>query len=84
MRKTIFLPDDLNAKLEEYLRSNPSETPSSMFQEFLRWKLPTKRPLSALLDLAGAFSYDPANEAANREDIQPEDEWAIRLQTHEI
>jgi hypothetical protein len=83
MRKTIFIPDDLGTRLEEYLSSNPNETPSSMFQEFLRWKLPSKRPLSDLLAVAGAFSYDPDN-AANRDDIQPEDEWAIRLQTHEI
>ena len=81
MRKTIFLPDELGARLEEYLRDHPDETPSSMFQEFLRWKLPRKRPLSDLLELAGAFTYDPD---MNRDDIQPEDEWAVRLQTHEI
>ena len=83
MRKTIFLPDDLNARLEEYLKENPNETSSSMFQEFLRWKLPPKRPLSALLALAGAFSHDPKDQVS-RDNIQPEDEWAIRLQTHEI
>jgi metal-responsive CopG/Arc/MetJ family transcriptional regulator len=71
MRKTIFIPDHLGARLEEYLRENPNETASSVIQEALEMRLRPKRDLSALLEIAGQFTAIEVPET----DLQPEDRW---------
>lgn len=79
MRKTIFLPDDLNARLEEYLKENPRETSSSVLQEGLALKLRLgnygkPRDLSPLLALAG---FVKNTKQPKREELQPEDQWVV-------
>jgi hypothetical protein len=79
MRKTIFIPDDLGARLEEYLRENPNETASGVLQEGLALKLRLgnygkPRDLSPLLALAG---FAKNTKRPNREDLQPEDQWVV-------
>lgn len=74
MRKTIFIPDDLGAKLEAYLSEHPNETASGVVQELLEMKLRrfgTPRDLKPLLALAG-FIKD--SKRPNPNNLQPEDQ----------
>ena len=58
MRKTIYLPDDLAAQVDAYLKRRRGETLSSLIQEVLAERIaPRKRP--SILDLAGFVSVDP-------------------------
>ena len=58
MRKTIYLPDDLAAQVDAYLKQHRGETLSSLVQEVLEERIaPRKRP--SILDLAGIVSVDP-------------------------
>lgn len=71
MRKTIFLPDAIGARLEDHLKNHPNETASSVIQEALEMRLRPKRDLSALLEIAGQFTAIEVLET----DLQPEDRW---------
>jgi predicted DNA-binding protein len=71
MRKTIFLPDEIAVRLEDYLKNHPNETASSVIQEALEMRLRPKRDLSALLEIAGQFTAIEVPET----DLQPEDRW---------
>jgi metal-responsive CopG/Arc/MetJ family transcriptional regulator len=58
MRKTIYLPDELAAQVDDYLKQHRGETLSSLVQEALEARVvPRKRP--SILDLAGIVSVDP-------------------------
>ena len=52
MRRTIYLPDDLDKRVEEYLRENPKANLSALVQEALEERLAAP-DLSPLLELAG-------------------------------
>jgi hypothetical protein len=52
MRRTIYLPDELDARVEEYLRENPKANLSALVREALERKLAAP-DLSPLLELAG-------------------------------
>jgi metal-responsive CopG/Arc/MetJ family transcriptional regulator len=71
MRKTIFLPDEIAARLEDHLKNHPNETASSVIQQALEMRLRPKRDLSALLEIAGQFTAIEVPET----DLQPEDRW---------
>jgi hypothetical protein len=71
MRKTIYLPDDLAARVEEYLRAHRNETFSSLVQQALKEKVVPKDPRS-ILDLIGFVSVDP-DTVAKDFDGRPED-----------
>ena len=55
MKYTIDLPNELEEKLNEYLREHPGETVSSVVRGVLEDKLGADKPkdLSPLLELAG-------------------------------
>jgi hypothetical protein len=60
IRKTIYLPDDLAAQVEDYLKLHKGETFSSLVQEALEVRIaPPKRP--SILDLIGFVSVDPTD-----------------------
>ena len=66
MRKTIYLPDDLAADVDEYLKHHQGETLSSLVQEVLQERVaPRMRP--SILDLAGFVSVDPDHVHAQEE-----------------
>jgi hypothetical protein len=69
MRKTIYLPDDLAAQVEEYLKRHQGQTLSSLVQEALERKI-APPDLSGLLDLAGFVSVPPIEG----DERQPEDQ----------
>ncbi|WP_299409285.1 hypothetical protein [Acaryochloris sp. IP29b_bin.148] len=52
MKRTIYLPDDLNERISDYLQQNPQASFSSLVQDALETKLASK-DLSHVLKLAG-------------------------------
>ena len=52
MRRTIYLPDELDKQVEEYLRQNPKANLSGLVRDALREKL-RPRHLGGLLALSG-------------------------------
>jgi hypothetical protein len=52
MRRTIYLPDELDKRVEEYLRENPETNLSALVREALEERLAAP-DLSPLLELAG-------------------------------
>ena len=52
MRRTIYLPDELGERVEEYLRDHPDRSLSSLVQEALAERLAPPDP-QGILELAG-------------------------------
>ncbi len=73
MRRTIYLPDELNEHVEAYLRDNPGLSFSALVRELLERRV-TPRDLSALLELAGIVT-----ESTPRTPEQPEDQIVDRI-----
>lgn len=67
MKRTVYLPDELAERLNEYLREHPDETLSSIVQSALEVKLAHK-DVSKLLALAGIVQEAPCNAADHAED----------------
>jgi hypothetical protein len=72
MRRTVYLPDDLAAQVEEYLRDHPGVTFSGLVSDALRARV-APPDLSAILELAGIVK-----KAKRRPRLQPEDRVALR------
>src|SRR5205823_13745627 len=70
MRRTVYLPDDLAAHADKYLRDHPRLTFSTLVQRLLYQRV-APRDISRLLELAGIVK-----EAKGRPREQPEDEVA--------
>jgi hypothetical protein len=73
MRKTIYLPDDLAARVEDYLKLHKGETLSSLVQEALEQRVGPKDP-SAMLKLIGLVPADAPRRYVPIEERQPEDQ----------
>jgi hypothetical protein len=58
MRKTIYLPDDLAARVDEYLKIHQNQTFSSLVQTVLEEKVVPKNRRS-ILELAGIVDREP-------------------------
>lgn len=67
MKRTVYLPDELAERLNEYLTKHPDETLSSIVQEALEVKLVSK-DVSKLLALAGMVQNAPYNAVDHAED----------------
>jgi hypothetical protein len=74
MRRTIYLPDNLNENVEAYLAENPGMTLSHLVQQLLEERV-TPHDLSALLELAGIVT-----EKSGRIPEQPEDQVVDRIE----
>ena len=77
MRKTIYLPDDLAARVEEYLKNNPNLTLSSLVQQALSREV-TPRDRSAMLKLIGLIPKDAPRRVIPLDERQPEDRYTDR------
>lgn len=66
MRRTVYIPDELWAQLQEYLSHHPGANPSSIVQEALADKL---RPKNAarLLELAGLVQNAPSDASVSED-----------------
>jgi hypothetical protein len=65
MRRTIYLPDELGERVEEYLRDHPDRSLSSLVQAALAEQLAPTDP-QGILELAGLVptASTPAREHA--------------------
>jgi len=77
MRKTIYLPDDLAARVEMYLRHRDGQTLSSLVQEALEEKVGPRDP-DAVLKLIGLVSANTPRRRIPLEERQPEDRYTDR------
>ena len=79
MRKTIYLPDDLAAQVDEYLKRHQGETFSSLVQEVLEQKVNPKDP-RGILRLAGLVDVDTFenDDKARQFADHPEDQFYDR------
>ncbi len=66
MKRTLYIPDELWAQLEEYLREHPEQNPSSVVQVALTEKL-RPRNGSKLLELAGIVENAPPDASVNED-----------------
>ena len=73
MRRTIYLPDELGARLEEYLRDHPDRNFSSLVQQALENQLAPLDP-SGILELAGLVprASTPAGRRAEDRHVRRE------------
>lgn len=67
MKRTIYIPDEMAERLNQYLHEHPTKTLSSVIQEALEVKLASK-DISKLLALAGIVQEAPRNAAEHAED----------------
>ena len=73
MRKTIYLPDDLAAQIDEYLQIHRNLTFSSLVQQALEREVRPKDP-AALLKLIGLVPKDAPRRYVPLDERQPEDQ----------
>ncbi|MGK7878435.1 MAG: hypothetical protein AB4426_35585 [Xenococcaceae cyanobacterium] len=66
MKRTLYIPDELWAQLEEYLQNHPEQNPSSLVQRALVEKL-RPRNCSRLLELAGIVENAPPDASVNED-----------------
>lgn len=69
MKRTIYLPDELDKKVEKYLQNTPNQSLSNLIQEALEIKLASK-DISQLLELAGIIKNAPREASENAEDYE--------------
>ena len=67
MRRTIYLPDELGARVNAYLGEHPGATLSALVREALEARLKSPNP-RAILDLAGLVSQASTAAALRAED----------------
>ena len=67
MNQTVYIPDELDEKFDEYLKNNPGETHSSVMQEAMESKLACK-DISELLAMAGIVQDAPRDARDRAED----------------
>lgn len=58
MRRTVYIPDELDKELENYLEENEDETFSNIVQRAVE-KVVDRNKIQALLDLAGIVKEAP-------------------------
>ncbi|WP_017296159.1 hypothetical protein [Geminocystis herdmanii] len=69
MKRTIYLSESLDQKVEEYLKKTPDKSFSNLIQEALEMKL-AEKDISLLLELAGIIKEAPREASENAEDYQ--------------
>jgi hypothetical protein len=73
MRRTVYLPEDLNEHVEAYLQKFPGMTFSRLVQQLLKRRVTPRNP-AGLLELAGIVK-----EKSGRRPEQPEDQVVDRI-----
>ena len=68
MKRTLYIPDELWAQLEQYLAHHPEQNPSTLVQSALREKLRPKNG-SRLLELAAIVEDAPPDASVNEDDL---------------
>ena len=81
MKASIYIPNELENSVQNYLKDHPEMTLSSLVQEALEAKVKPRR--NRLLELAGFVSFDGTDkrspeQIAEDQRERPEDEAARR------
>jgi hypothetical protein len=69
MKRTIYLSDELEVQVNQYLNEHPNETLSHIVQQALEVRFAAK-DVSKLLSLAGIVQEAPRNSSEQAEDYQ--------------
>ncbi|MCU0536077.1 MAG: hypothetical protein MUD14_19485 [Hydrococcus sp. Prado102] len=69
MKRTLYIPDELWAQLEQYLDRHPEENPSGVVQAALTEKLRPKNG-SRLLELTAIVKNAPPDASVNEDYLQ--------------
>lgn len=67
MKRTVYIPDELDKKFDEYLKEHPEETHSSVIQEAMQKKV-AKKNVDEFLALAGVVEDTSCNARDRAED----------------
>lgn len=67
MKRTVYIPDDLDEKFNEYLKEHPEQTLSSIMQEAIYRKIAEKN-VADFLALAGVVEDDSRDACDHAED----------------
>ncbi|HEY3110477.1 MAG TPA: CopG family transcriptional regulator [Chloroflexota bacterium] len=67
MKRTVYLPDQLDARVEAYLREHPGASLSGLVQEALEQRLAPREP-RAILELAGLVTSASTSAREHAED----------------
>lgn len=67
MKRTVYIPDELDKKFDEYLKEHPEETHSSVMQEAMQKKVAHKN-VADFLALAGVVEDTSCNACDRAED----------------
>jgi hypothetical protein len=77
VRKTIYLPEDLAERVNDYLEAHQGHTLSSLIQEALEQRMGPKDP-DAILKMIGLIPKDAPRRVVPMEERQPEDRYTDR------
>ncbi len=67
MKRTVYIPDEMDKRIDDYLQEHPDETLSSIIQEAIQSKL-AQKDVSELLALAGIVKGGACNARDRAED----------------
>ncbi|MBV9387824.1 MAG: hypothetical protein JOZ78_15485 [Chroococcidiopsidaceae cyanobacterium CP_BM_ER_R8_30] len=68
MKRTVYIPDELDHEIEKYLADHQEESLSSIIQEAIQKKI-AKRNVEAFLSMAGIVKDAPFDSSQKPEDI---------------
>ncbi len=69
LKTTVYLNDQLEKRLQDYLQKNPDATLSNLIQDALEVKLNRENAAAALLKIAGIAYNAPPTDDTNREQM---------------
>lgn len=69
LKTTVYLNDQLEKRLQDYLQENPEATLSNLIQDALEVKLNRENAAAALLKIAGIAQNAKPTDDTNREQI---------------
>jgi len=78
MRRTVYLPDDLAAQVDEYLQTRRNLTFSALVRQILEREVAPK-DLSPLLEMVGLVSKFGPPQPVPLEERQPEDRYTDKI-----
>ncbi len=68
VKRTVYIPDELDREIEGYLAEHQEESLSSIVQEAIQKKI-AKRNVEAFLSMAGIVKDAPFDSSQNPEDM---------------
>jgi predicted transcriptional regulator len=69
LKTTVYLNDQLEKRLQDYLQQNPDATLSNLIQDALEVRLNRENAAAALLKIAGIAHNAPPTDDTHREQM---------------